>query len=63
MTEPRELQHNPVVVRAAQWLADQDNPPQPIVVELQHRFGLAHTHACEVHELAGRMLMLRRAFG
>ncbi|URK87751.1 hypothetical protein LP421_07905 [Rhizobium sp. RCAM05350] len=63
MTLPRELPKDSAVVRAAQWLADQDKPPHPVAVELQKRFGLAGACVCEAHELAGRMRLLRRAFG
>jgi hypothetical protein len=63
MTVPRKLPKDTVVVQAAQWLADQEKPPQPVAVELQKRFGLAGVCVCEAHELAGRTRLLRRAFG
>ncbi|MBB3745021.1 hypothetical protein FHX10_004558 [Rhizobium sp. BK591] len=59
---PRESR-DPAIVRAAQWLADQGRPQHSITIELQSRFGLAHVHAREAHDLAGRMRILRRAFG
>lgn len=58
---PRSLPHAPAVVEAARWLADQSNPPHPIVPELKDRFGLKVAHACEAINLAGDMKLLRRA--
>jgi hypothetical protein len=57
---PLELQHSAAVEEAARWLADQSNPPQPIVIEMKARFGLKPRLACEAINLAGDM-RLRRA--
>lgn len=59
---PRPLPHTPEVVSAAQWLAEQDQPPAPIVPTLVERFNLHARHAAEAIDLAGRMRLLRRAF-
>jgi hypothetical protein len=60
---PRALPHQPEVVTAAQWLADQrQRLPHPLVPFLGHRFGVQPRHAIEAIDLAGRMLLLRRAF-
>jgi hypothetical protein len=57
---PRQLPHDPAIVEAARWLADQSNPPHPIVVELNSRFGLKPRLACEAINLAIDMRLLRR---
>lgn len=54
---------NETVTRAAIWLADQAQPPHPIVPALKDRFGLSAREACEAVALAERYRMLRRAFG
>ena len=59
---PRALPQPPEVVSAAQWLADQHQPPSPVVPALVDRFNLHARHAAEVIDLAGRMRLLRRAF-
>lgn len=58
---PRQLPQDPAVVEAARWLTDQSNPPHPIAVELNSRFGLKPRLACEAINLAGDMKLLRRA--
>lgn len=59
----RPLPHAPEVVTAARWLDDQrQQPPHPLVPFLRQRFGLHPRHAIEAIDLAGRMLLLRRAF-
>lgn len=60
---PPEHEHSAQVEQAAQWLADQANPPRPIVPALKSRFGLSAIECCEAAALAERFRMLRRAFG
>lgn len=50
------------VQSAAIWLADQVNPPTPLVPILSDRFGLNAVEACRASELASRFRILRRAF-
>ncbi|MFP5078627.1 hypothetical protein ACLE20_15080 [Rhizobium sp. YIM 134829] len=60
---PRALPHAPEVVTAARWLADQRQQlPRPLVPFLKRRFGVEPSAAIEAIDLAGRMLLLRRAF-
>lgn len=54
---------NESVGLAAQWLADQSQPPRPIVPALRERFNLSALEATEAAALADRYRMLRRAFG
>lgn len=51
------------VQTAAQWLADQKEPPKPAVPHLRKTFGLTAHEACEACALAGRYRIVRRAFG
>lgn len=51
------------VILAAQWLADQTQPPRPIVPALKNRFGLSAVEACEAAAMAEKFRMLRKAFG
>ncbi len=60
---PPEHEHNALVETAAIWLADQSQPPQPIVPALRQRFNLTALEATEAAALAERFRMLRRAFG
>lgn len=55
-------EHSESVLVAAQWLADQSNPPHPIVPELRSRFGLGALEACEAAALARRFRTCRQAF-
>lgn len=54
---------NETVMQAAQWLADQANPPRPIIPALRQRFNLTALEATEAAAMAGRFRILRRAFG
>jgi len=56
-------ERNALVEHAAIWLADQAQPPHPIVPALKARFDLSAKEACEAAALAERYRMLRRAFG
>lgn len=60
---PPEHQHSEAVVQAAQWLADQNPAPQPIVPHLRERFGLSALEACEAAALSNKYRILRRAHG
>jgi len=51
------------VVVAAQWLADQQEPPPRVVPILRERFGLSALEACEACKLAQTYRTMRRAFG
>ncbi|MBB3610981.1 hypothetical protein [Rhizobium sp. BK602] len=56
-------QHSESVVQAAQWLADQNPAPQPIIPELRKRFPLSAVEACEAAALSHRYRIVRRAHG
>lgn len=58
-----ELPSNPKIVAAAQWLADQKEPPALAVPVLRQKFGLSAVQACEAIRLAWNYRMVRRAFG
>ncbi|TDX88470.1 hypothetical protein EDE05_102447 [Neorhizobium sp. R1-B] len=62
MTGADHEQSDSVVV-AAQWLADEQQPPQPIIPELRRRFGLSALEACEASAMAQRFRIYRRAHG
>lgn len=57
----RDLPSDPVVVQAAQWLADQSGAADPVVRKMEERFGLNRDHARQAICLAGNMRLLRRA--
>jgi hypothetical protein len=40
---------------AARWLAEQRDPPQPLLPFLRTRFGITTAEACDVCEKASRM--------
>jgi len=61
MREPNAS--SPVVVAAAQWLADEQEPPAMAVPVLKERFGLSALQACEAIRLAQDLRTVRRAFG
>ena len=52
----------PNVREAAMWLADQAEPPAPLIPVLREKFNLTVMEACQASELAGRFRTLRRAF-
>lgn len=54
---------SPDVLCAAQWLADQHEPPKLAVPALKERFGLSTLEACKACTLANRFRIARRAFG
>jgi hypothetical protein len=56
-------EHSESVITAAQWLADERAPPQPIIPELRRRFGLNSLEACEASAMAQRFRICRKAFG
>ncbi|MEY9168253.1 hypothetical protein ABIE78_006372 [Sinorhizobium fredii] len=54
---------NESVTLAAQWLADQAQPPRPIIPALRERFNLSALEATEAAAMSDRFRMLRRVFG
>jgi len=60
MKEPHD---NPAVVKAAQWLAEQKEPPTLAVPALISQFDLSALQACEAIRLAADFRLVRRAFG
>lgn len=58
---PPEHEHSAAVEQAAQWLADEQNPPQPIIPELRRRFDLTGLQATEACAMAQRFRIVRRA--
>lgn len=54
---------NPVVIQAAQWLADQRDSGSNVIVEMKERFGLKALEACEAAALARKFRITRRAHG
>lgn len=59
----RNPDSSPSVIAAAQWLADEREPPRIAVPVLKDKFGLTALEACEAIRLAQNYRMLRRAFG
>jgi len=53
---------NEAVILAAQWLADQREPPHPIIPHLRRQFGLTALEACEASALAANYRICRQAF-
>ncbi|MBX4898598.1 hypothetical protein [Rhizobium bangladeshense] len=51
------------VVKAAQWLADQKEPPAMVVPTIRQRFSLSALEAAQACALAQHYRTLRRAFG
>lgn len=51
------------VVKAAQWLADQQEPPARVVPTIRERFGLSALEATQACRLAQNYRILRRAYG
>lgn len=60
MREPRD---NPKVTSAAQWLAEQQEPPPQAVPTLKDRFGLSALKACEACKLAHDFRLAGKVFG
>lgn len=58
-----ESSDNPNVVAAAQWLAEQQEPPAKAVPTIRERFCLSMKEACEACALAQKYRTARRAFG
>jgi hypothetical protein len=54
---------SPHVIAAAQWLAEQKEPPAMAVPTLKAQFGLSALEACEAIRLAQNFRIVRRAFG
>ncbi|MGR9539371.1 hypothetical protein [Rhizobium leguminosarum] len=55
--------HEQKVVAAAQWLADQKEPPAMVVPMIRERFSLSALQACDACALAQKYRTIRRAFG
>lgn len=55
--------HNPGVIAAAQWLADQKEPPARVVPTIRAMFSLSALEAAQACGLAQKFRTLRRAFG
>jgi hypothetical protein len=49
------------IEQAAQWLANQDQPPKPIVPTLRQQFGLSALEACEAAALSHKYRIRRQA--
>lgn len=60
---PPEHEHSEAVTIAAQWLADQREPPHPIIPALRERFGLSSLEASEACAVAERFRTYRKAHG
>jgi hypothetical protein len=58
-----DANHNPMVIAAAQWLAEQMEPPARVVPVLRERFSLSMKEACDACALAQSYRAVRRAFG
>ncbi|MEZ0002050.1 hypothetical protein ABIA18_003847 [Sinorhizobium fredii] len=52
-----------LVETAAQWLADETNPPRPIIPALRQRFNLTALEATEAAAMSDRFRICRKAFG
>ncbi len=59
---PPEHQHSAGVEQAAMWLADEQNPPSPVIPELRRRFSLSALEATEACAMAQRFRTCRKAF-
>ncbi|ACM27532.1 hypothetical protein [Rhizobium rhizogenes] len=60
---PPEHERTEAVTLAAQWLADELQPPQPIIPILRQRFDLTAMEAIEAAALANRYRICRVAHG
>ena len=47
---PPEHEHTEAIILAARWLADELQPPQPIISALRQRFNLTALEACALAE-------------
>jgi len=56
-------QHSETVINAAQWLAEQNPNPTPIIPTLRERFGLSALEACEAAALSNKYKVGRGAHG
>jgi hypothetical protein len=60
---PPEHERSESVIQAAQWLAEQNPAPQPIIPELRKRFSLSALEACEAAALSNKYRVYRKAHG
>lgn len=51
----------PMIEKAAQWLADEKEPPARVVPTIRERFSLTAKQACEACALAQHLRTERRA--
>ncbi|MGZ2458681.1 hypothetical protein ACVINH_003707 [Rhizobium anhuiense] len=58
-----EETHNQKVIAAAQWLANQKEPPARVVPTIRAMFPLSALEAAQACGLAQKYRTLRRAFG
>jgi len=56
-------EHSEAVIQAAQWLAEQNLTPTPIIPAIKERFGLNAREACEAAALSNKYKVWRRAHG
>jgi hypothetical protein len=56
-------EHSESVILAAQWLAEEREPPSPVIPYLKERFNISTLQACEACALANSFRSVRRAFG
>jgi hypothetical protein len=60
---PPEHERSETVVQAAQWLAEQNPAPTPMVPILRERFGLTALEATEACALSNKCRVWREAHG
>lgn len=54
-------EHSEAVIQAAQWLAEQNPPPTPIIPAIRERLGINALEACEAAALSSRYRVWRQA--
>lgn len=60
---PDGVSLKPVIILAAQWLADQPEPVEKPIPRVIEKYALSALEACQAAKLAGRFRTVRRAFG
>lgn len=55
--------YSDAVIEAAQWLAEQKEPPSPVVPTIRREFRLSALEACDACRLAQTFRTNRKAFG
>lgn len=56
-------QHSEAVIQAAQWLAEQNPAPTPIIPAVRESFGITALEACEAAALSNKYRVWRKAHG